>query len=235
MIRIAAALALLAAMAGAAAADPAPPITSDVPHFVEEAAAAGIDHAYTGPWEYFVGGGVATFDCDGDRRPDLFMAGGSSPAALYRNRSATGSALAFEKVDLKIPEEDGKRVLGAYPLDIDNDGFIDLAVLRLGNNLLLKGGPDCSFEIANRAFSFDGGKDWTTAFAANWESNQRYPTLAFGNYVDRHAPGAPWGTCADNELLRPAPADGPVYDDPIRLTPGYCTLSMLFTDWNQSG
>ncbi|MCB1498866.1 MAG: CRTAC1 family protein [Bauldia sp.] len=235
MIRAALAFAALVAFAGGTSADPAAPIASDIPHFVNEAASAGVERAYTGPWEFFVGGGVAAFDCDGDRRPDLFLAGGTSPATLYRNRSATGGPLSFEAVDLGLAEEDRTRVLGAYPLDIDNDGYMDLAVLRLGSNLLLKGGPDCRFEVANHAFAFDGGKDWTTAFAATWEANQRFPTLAFGNYVDRHAPGAPWGTCADNLLLRPAPADGPVYDDPIRLTPGYCTLSMLFTDWNQSG
>ncbi len=235
MIRAALASAILVTMAVAAHGDPSHPIASDVPQFVEEAAAAGVDHSYIGPWEFFVGGGVAAFDCDGDRRPDLFMAGGSGPAALYRNRSETGGALKFEKVSLDIPDDDQKRVLGAYPLDVDNDGYMDLAVLRLGSNLLLKGGPDCTFEVANRAFAFDGGKAWTTAFTATWEENQRFPTLAFGSYVDRHAPGAPWGTCADNELLRPAPADGPTYDDPIRLTPGFCTLSMLFTDWNQSG
>ena len=109
----------------------------------EEALAAGIDHKYTGGWEFFVGGGVAAFDCNGDRRPDLFIAGGTSPAELYRNESPTGGALKFAKVDLDLPPEDLKNVTGAYPLDIDNDGLMDLVVLRLGRNLILKGMPDC--------------------------------------------------------------------------------------------
>ena len=32
---------------------------ADFPDYVDEAALAGIDHVYAGPWEYFVGGGVA--------------------------------------------------------------------------------------------------------------------------------------------------------------------------------
>ena len=69
----------------------------------EEALAAGIDHSYTGPWEFFVGGGVAAFDCNGDRLPDLFIAGGTSPAELYVNDSPTGGALKFDKADARHP------------------------------------------------------------------------------------------------------------------------------------
>ena len=213
----------------------AKPVPNDIPDLHEEALAAGIDHVYSGGWEFFVGGGVAAFDCNGDRKPDLFFAGGTNPAELYRNDSPTGGALKFAKVSMGIPDEDLTKVTGAYPLDIDNDGMMDLVVLRLGRNLILKGEPDCQFEVANAAFAFDGGKDWTTSFSATWENGQVFPTLAIGNYVDRMAPGAPWGTCADNYLDRPASKDKPNYTDPVALSPSYCSLSMLFTDWNQSG
>ena len=68
------------------------------PRFVEEASAAGIDHPYDGEFQYFVGGGVAAFDCDDDGRPDLYFAGGSEPAALYRNESPVGGALRFAPI-----------------------------------------------------------------------------------------------------------------------------------------
>ena len=219
----------------AIAEDKAAPPASDVPVFAEEAKAAGIGHSYSGPWEFFVGGGVATFDCDGDQKPDMFLTGGREPAKLYRNTSATGGALSFEPVPLAIGERNIKNVLGAYPLDIDDDGWTDLAVLRLGRNLLLKGGPGCSFTLSNRAWGFDGGRAWTTAFSAIWEPDASFPTLAFGNYVDRTAPGSPWGTCHDNALIRPGAGTEPDYSAPSPLTPGYCALSMLFTDWNRSG
>jgi len=210
-------------------------VPNDIPDLHEEAAAAGIDQVYSGGWEFFVGGGVAAFDCNTDRMPDLFFAGGTNPAALYRNVSETGGALKFEKVALDLSDDDLHNVLGAYPLDVDNDGLMDLVVMRLGRNLILKGEPDCRFTVENGAWAFTGGRDWTTAFSATWEKGQVFPTMAIGNYVDRMAPGSPWGTCADNLLFRPASKEKPDYSDPQHLMPSYCSLSLLFTDWNQSG
>ncbi|WP_282608976.1 VCBS repeat-containing protein [Pelagibius sp. Alg239-R121] len=208
----------------------------DVPDLQEQASLAGIEHRYNGPWEYFVGGGAAAFDCNGDRLPDLVLAGGTAAAKLYLNRSPTGGALKFEHKADAIPASAAKKVTGLYPLDIDNDGFMDLVLLRVGENVILKGGPDCSFAKSNREFVFDGGRNWTTAFAATFEPDRLYPTLAFGNYVDRSAPGSPWGTCHDNFLFRPGGQDGqPDYSEPQALSPGYCALSMIFTDWNRSG
>lgn len=227
-----ASLLVLACIAGSDA------VAQDVPSFLEEAHAAGIDHVYDGPWEYFVGGGVAAFDCNGDRMPDLAFAGGAGTARLFVNQSAAGGPLRFAEQPTALPENVRSRVTGLYPVDLDNDGILDLAVLRVGENVLLKGGPDCTFDRANRLFGFDGGRAWTTAFAATFEADKTFPTLAFGNYVDRSAPGAPWGTCHDNLLNRPAPASGaarPDYGDPQILSPGYCSLSLLFTDWNRSG
>ena len=82
---------------------------------------------------YFVGGGVAVLDCDDDGRPDLYMAGGDDPAALFRNDSPPGGALRFEPVP--DAATDLTCVTGAYPLDIDGDGHVDLAVLRVGENV----------------------------------------------------------------------------------------------------
>jgi hypothetical protein len=103
-----------------------------VPIFTDETATAGLATIYEGEWEYMVGGGVATFDCSGDRKPEVFLSGGSGKSALYLNRSAVGGALAFEKTDAIALDA----VLGAYPLDIDSDGVLDLVVLRLGENRL---------------------------------------------------------------------------------------------------
>jgi hypothetical protein len=201
------------------------------PRFVEEAEAAGVHHVYGGDFAYFVGGGVATFDCDADRRPDLYLAGGSNPAALFRNESPVGGALRFAKVS--DPVTDLTSVTGAYPIDVDGDGLIDLAVLRNGGNVLLRGLGDCRFERANDRWGYDGDDAWTAAFSATWEGSDALPTLAFGNYLDL-AKAPDRSACADSELVRPAPG-GQTYGAPIPLAPGYCTLSVLFSDWDRSG
>ena len=210
------------------------PYQGDIPSLHEEALLAGIKHSYDGPWEYFVGGGVSALDCNQDRMPDLYFAGGTNDAAVYINKSSPGGSLRFEKSDASPLSVD--KVIGSYPLDINNDGYLDLVVLRVGENLLFEGGPDCQFTQANNRWKFSGGGDWSTAFSATFEPGNDFPTLAVGNYVDRTAPGSPWGTCHDNELHRPASdMASPNYTDPLPLSPGYCALSLLFTDWNKSG
>jgi hypothetical protein len=199
-----------------------------VPVFTDESATAGLSTVYEGEWEYMVGGGVATFDCSGDGFPEVFLSGGAGPSGLYLNRSPQGGALAFERTDAVLLEA----VLGAYPLDIDSDRLMDLVVLRQGENQLLRGLGDCTFEAANEAWGFDGGDAWSTAFAAIWEKGQSWPTLAIGNYIDRKEEAFPWGSCTDNWLHRP---EGDRFGAPIPLTPSFCALSMIFTDWNRSG
>jgi hypothetical protein len=201
------------------------------PRFVEEATAAGIDHQYAGDFPYVVGGGVAVFDCNDDGRQELFLAGGADPAALYRNDSQVGGELRFSQ--LPNPVTDLTEVTGAYPLDIDSDGLTDLAVLRIGPNVLLRGLGNCAFEQANGDWGLDGGNVWTTAFSATWEGSATWPTLAFGNYRNE-ASNDLRHLCYDNELVRPnAAQDG--FAAGVPLTPSWCALSMLFSDWDRSG
>lgn len=205
--------------------------TAIPPRFVEEAEAAGITHRYDGEFSFFVGGGVAVFDCDDDGRQEVYLAGGAEPAALYRNRSEVGGELRFSP--LPDPVTDLTEVTGAYPLDIDGDALTDLAVLRVGPNVLLRGLGDCRFEAATDAWGLDGGNVWTTAFSATWEPAATWPTLAFGNYRDEASDDID-RLCYDNVLVRPnAAGDG--FGPSVALKPAWCALSMLFSDWDRSG
>ena len=184
---------------------------------------------YDGGWEHFVGGGVSAFDCNGDRFPELFASGGSNKAKLLRNETGTpGNMPVFRDATPEVLARTG--VTGAYPLDIDGDGVVDLAVMRVGENLLLKGGPDCSFTPFD--LGFDSGAHWTTSFTATWEPGHSLPTLFFGNYVDRDNPDGPFEACDANQLYR---EENGVYSAPIPLEPGYCALSALFSDWDRTG
>ena len=101
---------------------------------------------------------------------------------------------------------------------------MDLFVLRIGQNMILKGGPDCSFTQATAEFTLPPADQWSTAFSAWWADDAR-PHMAVGNYVDLKNPEGPFFACDNHELLAPH-ADG-YHSTP--LGPGFCSLSMLAT------
>lgn len=200
------------------------------PSYEDVTASSGVDHQYDGDWTFYVGGGVASFDCNDDELPDLFFAGGENQSALFVNQSDVGGVLEF--TDHTTTATAIERVTGAYPLDIDSDGKVDLVVLRNGPNVVLRGLGSCEFEAANDTWGIEVGDAWTTAFSATWEQDNTFPTLAFGNYVLLDENGRQNGDCYDNVLQRPTD-DG--YSAPIPLSPGWCSLSMLFSDWSRTG
>jgi enediyne biosynthesis protein E4 len=200
-----------------------------VPLYADETATSGFTSRFEGEWEFMVGGGVATFDCNGDLYPDAFFAGGSAPAQMYVNTSLRGEALTFARTESGL-EVDG--ATGAYPLDVDSDGVMDLLVLRVGPNMLMRGTGDCRFEPAPAAWGFDPGDDWSTAAAATWEDGRAFPTIAIGNYIDRRETAFPWGSCTANTLQRGGAGR---LETPLPLTPSHCSLGMMFSDWNRSG
>ena len=202
-----------------------------IPKFTDETATAGVHSAYNGEWQYMVGGGVATFDCNNDGFPDLLLAGGTSKAKFFVNKSEKGGALHFKQQRSGLELD---HVTGAYPIDIDGDGITDIVLLRVGENIVMRGLGGCKFERANKKWEFDGGDAWSTAFAATWERGANWPTLAVGNYINRKEETSPWGSCTDNWLHRPLTGQQR-FAPPLALKPSFCPLSMLFTDWNRSG
>lgn len=207
-----------------------PTTALDIPTFVDETQLAGIDHAYTGRSNFFEGGGVAAFDCSDDGYPELFFAGGEDRAALYRNTGSQGGELSFVKTD--TPALELVSVTGGYPIDIDGDLITDLVVLRVGENVVFRGLGDCAFERANEAWSIDGGAEWTVGFSATWHGEDVFPTLAFGNYLKLTDLTNETDLCSPNVLISP---EGRSYQAPTPLEPGWCSLSVLFSDWDRDG
>lgn len=170
-------------------------------------------HSYVGGWEHLVGGGVAVFDCNGDDLPELLAAGGTNPMLFLRNHGA----MRFTAGSFPTLTD----ATGAYPLDIDGDGHLDLFILRAGPDVVLRGGPDCAFQDVTEAWGLPQEDRWSTAFTAWWEGDR--PTLAIGHYVDRTDPDGPFEACDSNMLLVP---DNTGWQ-PRTLEPGFCALSML--------
>ena len=205
--------------------------TPTVPRFVEETDASGFQSRFEGEGEFLVGGGVATFDCDGDGLPEVYVTAGVNRSKFYRNKSTRGGPIKLleERSGLELTNANG-----AYPLDIDGDGQTDLVVLRVGEVQVFRGLGACKFERANTAWNVVTSNAWHSAFSATWERGQSWPTLAFGTYTDRSKPEFPWGSCTPGLMLRPA-SGGKGFASPLPLVPGHCALSMLFSDWNRSG
>lgn len=224
---------ILARVFAAAAALSASSAVGDPPRFVDATAPAGLAHDFVGGDAFVVGGGVAAFDCDGDGRPELFLAGGDAPASFWRNVGASGGPVAFDRAPIALAEDDALSVAGAYPLDVDADGVLDLFVLRFGRNRVLRGLGDCAFEDATDALGLPDVEDYSAAFAADWPAGAPLPTLAIGNYVDRSRPLQRRGNCQSGYVMRPG-SDGR-YGAPEPLEPAACALSLLFVDWSGDG
>jgi hypothetical protein len=220
----------ISAVSVPASGAPAPSEPS-VPKFLEETGSSGLQSRFDGDSEYMVGGGVATFDCNGDGLPEVYVTGGVNKAKFYRNRSTRGGPIRLEEMRSGL---ELTNAIGAYPIDIDGDGHADVVVLRVGEVQVFRGLGDCRFERTTDRWQVTTTNAWHTAFSATWERGQAWPTLAFGTYVDRARPDFPWGNCTPGLLLRPA-ATGGGYAPATPLVPGHCALSMLFSDWNRSG
>ncbi len=203
------------------------------PHFVDETTASGIDHTYDGDFRFAVGGGVAVFDCDDDGKPELYLAGGERAAALLRNESPTGGALAFAPVD--DPAATSTGVTGAYPLDVDGDGRVDLAVLRAGESvaaarawrLPLRAG-ERGLVVRRRRGHGDRVQRHLGGVGDAPDAGARERTSRSARTASR-PPRAARTTCSGPRLGRAG------YAAPLELTPGFCALSMLFSDWDRSG
>ena len=101
---------------------------AEPPSFTEETATAGVSQIFAGDWEYMVGGGASTFDCNADNRPDLILAGGTNPAKLFTNQSPKGGALSFTET------QSGLELTGVLALQ----AFWALVLLGAGRLMLAR-------------------------------------------------------------------------------------------------
>ena len=158
----------------------------DAPRFVEEVGA--IDHRYAGDFQFFVGGGVAAFDCDDDGRSELFFAGGSEPAALYHNDSERGrrAPVHARAVGRHRPDRRHRRLPARHRQRRARPTSPCCASARTS---CCAGSATAGSSAPTSRFGVDGGDTWTVAFSATWEDGNELPTLAFGDYLERRPRG----------------------------------------------
>lgn len=117
-------------------------------------------------------GGVAVFDYNGDRRPDIYFTNGartpslekSSP--LYSNRLyRNDGGMRFTDVTETAGVSGTGYAMGAAAADYDNDGHVDLFVAGVRRNQLLRNRGDGRFEAVTERAGIASG-DW--AVAAGW-------------------------------------------------------------------
>jgi hypothetical protein len=144
------------------------------------------------------GCGVAFLDFDSDGRQDIFLVngttlegfpGGQEPRNhLYRNKG-DGT---FEDVTAKAGVGQGGWGQGVCAGDYDNDGHIDLAVTRWGQNLLYRNRGDGTFDDVTRpAGLIQDRTRWGTGCAFLDYDRDGHLDLFIANYIDLDLKTAP--------------------------------------------
>jgi hypothetical protein len=119
-----------------------------------------------------VPGGVAVFDYDGDRRPDIFFTNGAETPSLNKTSADYFNRLYRNEGGMRftdVTDAAGVRgvgyAMGAAAADYDNDGDVDLFVAGVRQNQLLRNRGDGRFEDITPRSGIASG-DW--AVAGGW-------------------------------------------------------------------
>ncbi|MGB5178057.1 MAG: CRTAC1 family protein [Gammaproteobacteria bacterium] len=241
--------------------------------FRDITAAAGIEFVHTNGaygdklMPETIGSGAAFFDYDNDTDQDLLLVNSSwfpgheqetpPTLALYRN---DGSGR-FTDVTLETGLAINCYGMGVAAGDYDNDGWTDLYITTLGDNILLKNGQGRFTDVTTTTGTAGQTSDWSTAAAFLDIDNDGDLDLFVGNYVQwsreidleidfrltgvGRSIGAPnhfFGTT--NRLYRnegdgrfsdvSAPA-GIMITDPVTHAPAGKTLSVAPVDYDRDG
>ena len=156
------------------------------------------------PNKYFVEsvpGGVAVFDYNGDRRPDIFFTNGAATPSLEKHAAIHANRLyrndgAWRFTD--VTDAAGVRgvgyAMGAAAADYDNDGDVDLFVAGVGQNQLLRNRGDGRFDDVTKPAGIGAG-EWAVAGAWLDYDNDGHLDLFVVNYVRWSADANPF--CGD--------------------------------------
>lgn len=172
-------------------------LSSSPIRLVEIASDAGLDFQYlngaNGNVESYLlhqvtGGGIGVIDFDQDGWPDVYMcqgggnafdATGSQPNQLFRNLEGKKFVAQTNQTgtgDLGYSQ-------GVAVADINQDGFADLIVANIGDNLIYRNQGDGTFSSQILRSDAEPGM-WTTSIACGDLSGDHLPEIVEVNYVD---------------------------------------------------
>ena len=141
------------------------------------------------------GTGAAFFDYDGDADLDLFLVNGSRLG--YDDSQSLSNALFRNEGGGRFTEVTGPAGLesygwgqGAWVVDHDNDGDLDLFITRYGRNLFYRNRGDGTFGEAGEALGVDDPQ-WGTGAAFGDLDRDGVADLVVVNYVDFDPEGTP--------------------------------------------
>ena len=203
----------------------------------EETDAAGLHSVYDGPWEFFVGGGGRRSIATARAFPRCSWRGAKIRARLYVNESKAGGPIKFEEKALDI---------GADPKPLTQCHRRLSARHRWRRphgSLCPEGGrqphtqrrPDCTLTLMNHEWNFDGNSGWTTSFAADRSGGRNSRPSRSATMSTAARPARLGAHARKIRSTARGPATRPTIPLRTPLVPGFCALSMLFTDWNKSG
>ena len=172
--------------------------TVDTPNFefVDITASSGIDFVHeNGAYgekllPETMGGGVAFFDYDNDGGQDLFLvnsnhwednAASEPTSKLYRN---LGDGT-FEDVSAATGTDLSMYGMGVAVGDYDGDGFVDLFISAVGENVLLRNlGGERFVDVTNALGVAGSSEAWSTSAAFFDHDNDGDLDLYVANYVE---------------------------------------------------
>lgn len=137
---------------------------------------------------HMTGGGIGVIDFDLDGWPDLYLAQGggeafdplgSKPNALFRNQGGKQ----FEECGERSQTGDLAYGQGIATADINQDGFPDLLVANIGQNMIYRNNGDGTFAKSELPQVNSQG-DWTSSIACGDLSGDHLPEIVEVNYVD---------------------------------------------------
>lgn len=134
------------------------------------------------------GGGIGVIDFDLDGWPDVYLgqgggdafdANGSLPNQLFRNLSGQR----FENATLPSSTGDQGYAQGVAVADLNQDGFPDMVVANIGDNVIYLNQGDGTFSRRLLQSNAEPGM-WTTSIACGDLSGDHLPEIVEINYVD---------------------------------------------------